>query len=119
MLTSRCFRSISKLSSSARLVRHASRLQKGSCGEGLVLQSGLLGRSTTGSQFLATQSKFGRRFTRSLCVTAVACDITRIPDMLANAITDGAGVDTDVADEDDEMSSPVKKGKHRRINPGY
>ena len=39
--------------------------------------------------------------------------------MLANALTEGAGVDTDVADEDEEMSSPVKKGKHRRINPGY
>lgn len=39
--------------------------------------------------------------------------------MLANAITEGADVNTDVADDDDEMSSPVKKGKHRRINPGY
>jgi len=68
---------------------------------------------------LATQSKFGRRFTRSLCVTTVACDIARIPEMLANVMTEGAGVDSDVADEDEEMSSTVKKGKHRRINPEY
>lgn len=46
-------------------------------------------------------------------------DIARIPEMLANALTEGAGVESDVADEDEEMSSTVKKGKHRRINPGY
>lgn len=46
-------------------------------------------------------------------------DIARIPEMLANAMTEGAGVESDVADEDEEMSSTVKKGKHRRINPGY
>ena len=32
---------------------------------------------------------------------------------------EGAGADSDVADEDEEMSSTVKKGKHWRINPGY
>ena len=46
-------------------------------------------------------------------------DVTRIPEMLANALIEGAGVDTDIGDEDDEMSSPVKNGKHRRNNPGY
>ena len=46
-------------------------------------------------------------------------DIARIPEMLANALTEAAGVDADVADDDDEMTSPVKKGKHRKINPGY
>jgi len=46
-------------------------------------------------------------------------DIARIPEMLANVMTEGAGVDSDVADEDEEMSSTVKKGKHRRINPEY
>ena len=46
-------------------------------------------------------------------------DIVRIPEMLANAMAEGAGVESDVADEDEEMSSTVKKGKHRRINPGY
>ena len=39
--------------------------------------------------------------------------------MLANSMIEGAGVDSDVADEDEEMSSNVKKGKHRRINPSY
>jgi len=101
------------------LQRHASRLQQGSCKEGLILQSGLLGRTSTSGQLLVTQSKFGRRFTRSLCVASVACDIARIPEMLANSMIEGAGVDSDVADEDEEMSSTVKKGKHRRINPGY
>ena len=46
-------------------------------------------------------------------------DIARIPEMLANSMIEGAGVDSDVADEDEEMSSNVKKGKHRRINPSY
>lgn len=116
MFSSRCFRSISKLSSSARLVLNASK--QGSCGEGLILQSGLLGRSKTSGQFLATQSKFGRRFTRSLYTTTVACDLSRIPEILADAVIEGAGLDSDIADDDDEMSSPVKKGKHMR-NPGY
>jgi len=84
----------------------------------LIIQSGLIGRSMTNGQFLATQNKFGRRFTRNLYTTTVACDLSRIPEILANAVVEGAGVDTDISDDDDEMSSPVKKGKHRR-NPGY
>ncbi|XP_073252697.1 uncharacterized protein [Porites lutea] len=118
MFSSRCFRSISKLSSTARLVRHASRLQQETCREGLILQSGLLGRSATSGQCLATQSKYGRRFTRNLYITTVACDLSRIPEILTNSVTDGAGVDSDIAEDDDEMSSPVKKAKHWR-NPSY
>ena len=45
-------------------------------------------------------------------------DLSRIPEILADAVIEGAGLDSDIADDDDEMSSPVKKGKHRR-NPGY
>lgn len=118
MFTGRCFRSISKVSSAARLMRHASRLQQGSCEQGLATQIGILGRSTTNGQILAVQSKFGRHFTRSLNATSVVCDISRIPEILINSVTEGAGVDSDVSDDDDEMSSPVKKGKHRK-NPGH
>ncbi|XP_058970617.1 uncharacterized protein [Pocillopora verrucosa] len=119
MLTSRCIRSISKLSSSARLVRHASRLQQGSCKEGINVQIGLLGRSSTGGQCLAAQGKFGKRFTRSIYATTVAADFARIPEMMANSLIEAAGVDAGVADDDDEMTSSVKKGKHRRINCGW
>ncbi|XP_015776433.1 PREDICTED: uncharacterized protein LOC107354459 [Acropora digitifera] len=66
MISSRCFRSISNLSSPAKLVRHASRIQRLARTQGLTTQSSLSGRSTTVSQFLTTQSPFGRRFTRSL-----------------------------------------------------
>ena len=38
------------------------------------------------------------------------------PDLLG-PLTEGAGVDVDIANDDDEMSS-VKKEKHRR-RPGY
>ena len=40
-------------------------------------------------------------------------DIMRIPQILSDTIIEGAGVNTDIAEDDDEMSSPVKKGKHR------
>lgn len=101
------------------LQRHASRLQQGGCKEGLNVQIGLLGRPSTVGQCLATESKFGRRFARSLYVTTVASDFARIPEMMANSLIEGAGGDADVADDDDEMTSPIKKGKHRRISPGY
>lgn len=115
MISSRCFRSISKLSSSARLVRHASR--QVSCGQGLIGQDIFLGRSTSVSQFLSTQSQFGRRFTRSLYSATVVCDLSRMPEILVNSLTQGVGVDTDISDDDDEMSSPVQQ-KHRN-KPGY
>lgn len=67
---------------------------------------------------LTTQSPFGRRFTRSLYSAVVVCDLSRIPEILANSVKEGAGLDSDMTDDDDEMSSPVKKGKHRK-NPSY
>ncbi|XP_067039457.1 uncharacterized protein [Acropora muricata] len=118
MISSRCFRSISNLSSPAKLVRHASRIQRLVRTQGLTTQSSLSGRSTTVSQFLTTQSPFGRRFTRSLYSAVVVCDLSRIPEILANSVKEGAGLDSDMTDDDDEMSSPVKKGKHRK-NPSY
>ena len=45
-------------------------------------------------------------------------DLSRIPEILTNSVIDGAGVDSDIAEDDDEMSSPVKKAKHWR-NPSY
>ena len=45
-------------------------------------------------------------------------DLSRIPEILANSVKEGAGLDSDMTDDDDEMSSPVKKGKHRK-NPPY
>lgn len=45
-------------------------------------------------------------------------DLSRIPEILTNSVIDGAGVDSDIAEDDDEMSSPVKKAKHRQ-NPSY
>ena len=45
-------------------------------------------------------------------------DLSRIPEILTNPVIDGAGVDSDIAEDDDEMSSPVKKAKHRQ-NPSY
>ena len=38
--------------------------------------------------------------------------ITIVPELLG-AVTEGAGLDTDIADDDDEMSG-VTKEKHRR-----
>ena len=45
-------------------------------------------------------------------------DLSRIPEILTNSVVDGAGVDSDIAEDDDEMSSPVKKAKHWQ-NPSY
>lgn len=45
-------------------------------------------------------------------------DLSRIPEILTNSVIDGAGVDSDIAEDDDEMSSPVKKAKHWQ-NPSY
>ena len=45
-------------------------------------------------------------------------DLSRIPGILTNSVIDGAGVDSDIAEDDDEMSSPVKKAKHWQ-NPSY
>ena len=45
-------------------------------------------------------------------------DLSRIPEILTNSVIDGAGVDSDIAEDDEEMSSPVKKAKHWR-NPSY
>ena len=45
-------------------------------------------------------------------------DLSRMPEILTNSVIDGAGVDSDIAEDDDEMSSPVKKAKHRQ-NPSY
>lgn len=39
--------------------------------------------------------------------------------MMANSLIEAAGVDAGVADDDDKMTSSVKKGKHRRINCGW
>lgn len=99
-------------------MRHASRIQRLVRTQGLTTQSSVSGRSTTVSQFLTTQSPFGRRFTRSLYSAVVVCDLSRIPEILANSVEEGAGLDSDMTDDDDEMSSPVKKGKHRK-NPSY
>ena len=40
-----------------------------------------------------------------------------MPEILVNSLTQGVGVDTDISDDDDEMSSPVQR-KHRN-KPGY